>query len=844
MQPHDDKTQTHVPLISGTMVSNYRIIEKIGAGGMGEVYLAEDTKLNRKVALKFLPPHLCQDPECRARFTREAQAAAKLSHPNIVTIYEVSEFNGRPFFAMELVDGLRLDEYLKQKSPSLDRILDLSVQACEGLREAHSSGIVHRDIKPGNILVDKNSRVRILDFGLAAIKGVDKLTKTGSTFGTLHYMSPEQTRGETLDERSDIFSFGVVLYEMITGQLPFKGDHEPAIIYSIGYEEPEPLARFKTGDTEELQRIVKKALTKNKSERYQHVDDLLADLKRESKKLEYVGASISAKSAATARPSIGVLYLQNLSENKEDEYFAAGITEDIITQLSKIGGLLVTSRSNVEQFRGKAVNIREAADKLRVNHIMEGSVRKHGPKIRITCQLIKAVDGFHVWADSYDRQIEDIFDIQADVAKSVAQALKVILIPEESERIDQKPTENVQAYNYYLQGREYYLSGFSTREGLYLATKMLDKALEADPNFALAYALLSNCYASYVMFEVDLKRIWFEKSEEASLKALALDPHLHLAYSSLSRLYWAMGKTERMLKKAEEAVIATPNNGESWKFLGFWYSLIGQYPKAERALMKAIELNPVIPSLYGNFIILYSRWGKDEKVAEYFRKGLEILPDNWWTYFRMAHYHLCRGELDEAKRMALKTLDINPRGTLPYLLLIEAAILSRDAESAFHFLKESLQQNPNRDLFIESGYIELMKGEKKQAEISFDSCIQFNLPLVREFEGLRDEYYCRSRIALAYALKDESGKALEQAEIVKRKLGEALLSVEWTFDRDVIQLLSFVYSLTEQKEDAASLLDFLVENKIVTSAYIRLHPFYEKLAGYPQFEELFRRAAQ
>ena len=307
-QPDDDKTRTWVTLTSGTMVSHYRIVEKIGAGGMGEVYLAEDTKLNRKVALKFLPPHLCQDAGCRARFKREAQAAAKLSHPNIVTIHEVGEFNGRPFFAMENVTGESLNEYVKARKLSWQEIIGLAIQAVEGIAEAHRCGVVHRDIKPSNILLDSNGRARILDFGLAAIKGEKKLTKTGSTMGTLYYMSPEQTRGEAVDERSDIFSLGVVLYELITGQLPFKGDHDPAIIYSIGYEEPEPLARYKSGVSEDCQRIVSKALAKDKTFRYQHADELSADLKRLIATVSSAPGSIRRKRRIVI-PSLAILGL-------------------------------------------------------------------------------------------------------------------------------------------------------------------------------------------------------------------------------------------------------------------------------------------------------------------------------------------------------------------------------------------------------------------------------------------------------------------------------------------------------------------------------------------------------
>ncbi len=333
--------------------------------------------------------------------------------------------------------------------------------------------------------------------------------------------------------------------------------------------------------------------------------------------------------AVSGKPSIAVLYLQNLSENKEDDYFASGMTEDIITQLSKIGGLLVASRSDIEQFKNKQIDLKEVANKLKVKYVMEGSVQKYRDKIRITCQLIKASDGFHVWADSYDRQMEDLFAIQADVAKSVAQALKVALAPVEVERIEKKPTLNVQAYNYYLQGREYYFGGGSgTKQGLELSTRMFEKALEADSNFALAYAGLSDCYSSYVMTDIDPKKSWLEKAEKAGLKALALDPNLAEAHRSLSRLYWVEGKTEKAIQEAEEAVKANPNYGEAWRLLGGWYTFTGQYPKAESALMKALNVKPTDPSLFSEFIGLYIVWGKKEKVEEYFNKGLEVQPSN------------------------------------------------------------------------------------------------------------------------------------------------------------------------------------------------------------------------
>jgi serine/threonine protein kinase/Tfp pilus assembly protein PilF len=823
----------------GQTISHYKILEKLGEGGMGVVYKAQDTKLDRIVALKFLPKSLLCDSEAKIRFEHEAKAASALDHPNIGTIYEIDEVEDECFISMAHIEGKSIKELLKEKTFSMEEVLNIAIQIAEGLNAAHKKGIVHRDIKSDNLMLTNDGLVKIMDFGLAKLKGVSRLTRTGSTLGTLAYTSPEQAQDMELDQRSDIFSFGVVLYEMITEQLPFKGEHQAAIIYSILNETPEPLARYKANVPEGLQRVVDKAMAKDRDERYQNVNDLLADLRREKKSLEYVGTAVATKPAESPKPAIAVLYLQNFSENKEDAYFAAGMTEDIITQLSKISGLRVRSRNDVEQFKNKPVNLKEAADRLRVSYVMEGSVRKYGNKIRITCQLIKASDGFHVWADSYDRQMEDLFAIQADVAKAVAWALKVVLIPAELEKIEKKPTLNVQAYDYYLQGREYYFGGGSLqKERLELSTEMFGKALIADSNFALAYAGLSDCYSSYVMNYVDPKRSWLNEAEKAAQKALTLDPNLAEAHRSLSRLYWVEGKTEKSVQEAEEAVKANPNYGEAWRVLGQYYTLTGQYPKAESALMRALEVKPTETILFAAIIDLYSAWGKKEKAEEYFNKGLEIQPQSGYTYFGMSSYYLFQGDLGEAERMAHKAMNADPHIISPLLNLIQIFMMSDDPDTALHYINKYRRQNPGQDLFVELGYLELIRGNKKQAEIDLDSCIQFNRPLIKELEGLPDEYYCRLRIALAYALKGESRKALEQAERVKGSLGESLLKMKSAIFWHVVRPLSFVYSLAGQKEKAVRMLDFFVMNDLMTPAYIKLHPWYKNLAGYPAFEEL------
>ncbi|UCD58110.1 MAG: protein kinase, partial [Candidatus Hydrogenedentota bacterium] len=385
-----DRTHTHVVLTRGTMVSHYRIVEKIGAGGMGEVYLAEDIELNRKVALKFLPPHLCEDEECRRRFKREAQAAAKLGHPNIVTIHEVGDYRGRPYFVMEHVQGRSLREFSEDKDLSIEQILELGIQICEGLQAAHEKGVTHRDIKPSNILIDSYERAKIVDFGLASVVGLDQLTKTGSTLGTIGYMSPEQVQGIQTDHRSDLFSLGVVLYELITRRNPFKRDTEAGTIRAVSDDTPHPLARYRADVPDGIQTVIDRALEKQVDTRYQTAADMLSDLKRVKRDTSQVTPSIGVQ------PSIAVMPFTNLSADPEQEYFCDGMAEEIINALTHVEGLRVVARMSCFAFKGKQADIREIGRQLNVSTLLEGSVRKAGKRLRITAQLINVADGYHL----------------------------------------------------------------------------------------------------------------------------------------------------------------------------------------------------------------------------------------------------------------------------------------------------------------------------------------------------------------------------------------------------------------------------------------------------------------
>ncbi len=867
----------------GKTISHYKILEKIGEGGMGVIYKAQDTKLDRVVALKFLPTYLSSDATEKERFFHEAKSASALNHPNITTIHAIDEFEGQVYIVMEYVEGKTLKKSIETEPLSLKKVLDLAIQICDGLAAARDKGIIHRDIKSDNIMETTKGQVKIMDFGLAKLKGATKLTKIGTTLGTAAYMSPEQAQGEEVDHRSDIFSFGVVLYELLTKQLPFKGEHQSAIIYSILNEEPQPVARYNNQISPKLQEMVEKALAKDREERYQHIEDLQADLRRERKNLEYARTATLTQTpkiqkpvkknklilplaglailililgylaffqkqelitTRSGKPSMAVLYLQNLSDNKEDEYFAAGMTEDIITQLSKISGLRVVSRSDVEEFRNKPTNIKEVAKKLNVNYVMEGSVRKYGDKIRITCQLIKAQDGFHIWAENYDRKMQDLFAIQADVAKQVAQALEIALAPTEVEKIEKKPTFDVQAYNYYMQGREYYFASNGDKKTLDLAVKMFENALESDSNFALGYAGLSDAYTSYVMFWIDPKRSWLKEAEKAGEKALAIDPNLSEAHRALSRLYMMEGKKDLAVKSAKEAVKADPNFGEAWRLLGDWYTWLGQFSEAEKALLKVLELKPTEEGVFRSLMILYFLWGNRPKLEEYFNKGIEIQPSNIQIYADMAFFRLLWGETDQALKLSHQTLDLNPRNVSSLANLFGIFLIRQNPDSAIYYLKKMRKENPSLDYFIELALVELMKKEKRQADIYLDSCIQYNIPLIQDFQGTPQEHGARLTIAQAYALKGESKKALEQAQKVTRTLGDSLYTIFYFYAENCVMPLSMIYSLTGEKALAIKMLKFLIQKNYMTPEFIKIHPLYKNLVGYPEFDALVNRKSK
>jgi serine/threonine protein kinase/TolB-like protein/Flp pilus assembly protein TadD len=898
--------------VIGQILGHYRVLELLGKGGMGEVYRAEDTTLDREVALKILPPELAQNQERLDRFQREAKTLAALDHPNIVTIHTVEEADGVHFLTMQLVEGKPLSQLIPDGGMPLERIFDLAIPLADALASAHEKGVVHRDLKPANAMVSDEGRVKVLDFGLAKLRleaevplaselPTEPLTEEGRIVGTVPYMSPEQLDGKEIDARSDIFSLGVMLYEMATGERPFKGDSTASLMMSIGRDTPPTVDSVNRDLPRHLGRVIAHCLEKDPRRRYQSALDVcneLAALRKEvdsgaeqpvsesppepqslrrgrgwprvagtlglvflailgmvwwwSRALSdsQVAAPAASENAIAERKMIIVLPFENLGA-PEDTYFADGVTEEITSRLAAVSGLGVISRTTAVQYDRTGKTLKELGADLGLDYVLEGTVRwSHADegrsRVLITPQLIRVTDDTHLWSDRYDRELEDIFAVQAEVAQQVIGLLEVTLLAPERERLETRPTENMEAYQAYLRGKaNVSQSGGFVDQDWALAAIMFERAVQLDPNFALAWVWLSLARGGAIWVgTTEASDANWNAARQAAERALELQPDLPEANYAMGIIHYRVDRQyDLALQRLALARAARPNDVEILTGIGAVNRRRGDWEQALRAWQTAAELDPIssgVQAALGETLLPMHRYPEAEAALA---RSIALGPDQsgayldrWWVRI------LWTGHLQETRKI-LESIPLEPPTPYSYWLEYAQLWLERDYEGLLRKVNETDEfrctdcSSLFRRLYEAAAYRSL--GQSDRAQVAYRSAATRLERAAREFP---DSAGVHIRLGEAHAGLGRTDEAVQEG-----LLALELLPVSKDALRGPVieEALAHIYVMVGETEAALDLLERLLTiPSYVSVKWLRLDPSYDPLRDHPRFQALLEKYGQ
>jgi serine/threonine protein kinase/Tfp pilus assembly protein PilF len=716
-------------LVQGAKLGDYEIVSLLGSGSMGDVYRARDPRLHRVVAIKVLPSFLSSDPDRLRRFEQEARAVASLNHPHVITIHSIEEAGGVHFLTMELVEGQTLDHIIPDGGLDLEQFFEFAEPLADAVAAAHSKGIVHRDLKPGNIMVDNRGSIKVLDFGVAKMaepgqSGLQgshlsghSLTEPGMVIGTLPYMSPEQLQGKDLDHRSDLFSLGAVLYEMATGQRPFSGDTPAEVISSILRDRPKPVTEVRDDLPASLERVLERCLSREAADRYASARDLVSAIGRLRREFS---SGLHASPISSPEASVAVLPFLNLSVDPENEFFADGVTEEIINALAQIKNLHVAARTSSFSFKGKHVDLRIIGERLNVRTVLEGSVRRFGNQIRITARLANVADGYHLWSEKYDREMKDIFAIQDEIARSIAERLKVTLESEQS--LVKAGTDNLEAYQLYLKGRVLF---FQRGPRLPRSLECFKQAVALDPNYALAWAILADAYNILAFYGLSNPEVCLPQAKEAGVRAVTLDPSLAETCTALALahlfgdwdqaqaereflralelnpryvqarvwygffyLQWVSGSHEEGIAQIKQAAESDPLSSYAKGMLACAYLNAGKLDDALHTAQEVLLLDPdSFLALWSRMIALHGQRRFDESVAEA-RTALAISGRHSWVMGSLAAVYADWGKFEQAKAIYMELRWRAKREYVPFSSLLWAAWAAGEQEEALRYAQE------------------------------------------------------------------------------------------------------------------------------------------------------------